>query len=290
MPQRRPDIFYLHFLRFFAAYAVILIHVLGPFRDLYGQIAYGDWFAAMSINAVTRWAVPICMLISGALLISSNKPFEFSSYMQKRLGEVVVPFVAWTVIYSVLSGFDSGAFDWATARDTLIRSPQDPAWYHLWFFYDFIPLYFVMPFFALLLKSLDTQYVLLLLAGWGVLTLLYWLKVDNAFDNALVMYSGYVILGWFLFNRDNSNDLRFWGIAGAVMLLCNVVGSAWFASLEGEYSSAFMGYKTLNTAVIAVMIFVVAQTHADRITGAWRRIITSISTYVLGSLSCIRCC
>ena len=43
-----------------------------------------------------------------------------------------------------------------------------------------------------------------------------------------------------------------------------------------------MGYKTLNTAIIGGMLFVVAQTYADKIQGKFRSFVSLIAKYSLG--------
>jgi surface polysaccharide O-acyltransferase-like enzyme len=109
-----------------------------------------------------------------------------------------------------------------------------------------------------------------------------WLRVESFLLENLVLYSGYLILGWYLFNRDNSAQLKPWLIAGIIMLIVNFFGSWEMAFKSGQYSSYFMGYKTLNTMVIGAMLFVVAQTYADKITGKLRSLISVISKYSLG--------
>jgi surface polysaccharide O-acyltransferase-like enzyme len=66
------------------------------------------------------------------------------------------------------------------------------------------------------------------------------------------------------------------------MLLLNVFGSWWISVSEGAYSSFFMGYKTLNTLVIAVMIFVLAQKYGDQIKGRFRTFVSMVAKYSLG--------
>ena len=66
------------------------------------------------------------------------------------------------------------------------------------------------------------------------------------------------------------------------MLLLNFFGTWFLANETGKYSSFFMGYKTLNTAVIGGMLFVLAQAYAEKIKGKSRALITTISTYSLG--------
>ncbi|SHG76938.1 acyltransferase [Ferrimonas marina] len=280
MSAPRQDIFYLHLLRTLAAIAVIAIHVLGPYRDFYGLLPMHDWFGAIGINALTRWAVPVFMMISGALLLSSNKPFDCSHYLQRRLGKVVVPFIAWTVLYAVVIGWQAG--DWGSTLGALVESPNQPVWYHLWFFYDFIPLYFVIPLLAPLLKAMTEEQVKILLAAWFTLTLMNLLRVETPLRENLILYTGYLILGWYLINRDNRPQLKLWLWLGLGSAVVNLVGTWYFSQWKGDYSSMFMGYKTLNTVLIGGMIFVLAQAYGDRLGDKARAVITSISKYSLG--------
>ncbi len=289
MSPSRPSIFYIDLLRFLAAIAVVIIHVLGPFRFMYGEVPDSDWLAAMGYNSISRWAVPIFMMISGALLLSDLRPFDCERYVTRRLGKVLIPFIAWTVIYSIVGGFigETGGFadyGWnAGLTEKLItESNNEPVWYHLWFFYDFIPLYFIIPFLAIVLRRLSAEHIKLLLAAWWVLTLMHWLKVETPLRQNIVLYSGYLVFGWYLFNRDNRPQLKCWVVAGVGCLMLNALGSAYLSILEGKYSSFFMGYKSLNTVIIAGMLFVIAQSYAERIQGRLRSLISLISKYSLG--------
>lgn len=305
MTAARQSIFYIDFLRFIAAIAVIMIHVLGPFRYLYGEIPDSDWLAAAGLNSLTRWAVPVFMMISGALLLSSKalspkklsskalsqdpsqESFKWGPYLIKRVSKVVVPFIGWTIIFALVSGYMvDGVFtgQWSSniTMDTLGSSLTEPVWYHLWFFYDFIPLYFVIPFLLPLLKQASADHIKLALSCWAILFLMHWLKIGDFLQQNLVLYSGYLVLGWYLFNRDNREHLKYWIAAGSFMLLLNFFGSWYVATEKQAYSSLFMGYKTLNTAIIGGMLFVLAQTYAHKIQGRLRALVTLISTYSLG--------
>ena len=283
----RPSIFYIDFLRCLAAFAVVLIHVLGPFRFLYGDIPESDWLAAAGINSMTRWAVPVFMMLSGALLLSTKREFYCEHYLSKRLAKVAIPFIGWTLIYAFVGGFFvneliTNSWSFATTLEIVKNSPTHPVWYHLWFFYDFIPLYFVIPFLIPLLKKLTPELTKLVIAVYALMFLMKWLKVESFLLENLILYTGYLLLGWYLFNRDNSKELKYWVITGISMLLLNFFGT-WTVAMEtGEYRSYFMGYKSLNTVIIAGMLFVVGQVYADRIKGRLRTMITTLSTYSLG--------
>lgn len=287
MQVTRKTIFYIDFLRFIAVIAVIAIHVLAPLRDLYSETSEFNWLAAAGINSLSRWAVPVFMLISGALLLSTEKPFHCERYLSKRLSKIAIPFIGWSCIYALVTGFMvDGVFtaQWESqfTVTALESSPNTPVWYHLWFFYDFIPLYFVIPFLVPLLKKATPVLVRWGLFSWGILLLMHWLKVESFLQQNLILYSGYLVLGWYLFNRDNRPQLPLWICSGVMMMTMNFLGTWQLALENGAYSSFFMGYKTLNTAVIGGMLFVVAQTYAERIRGKCRTFISTISTYSLG--------
>lgn len=282
MKEKRPAIFYLDFLRCSASFAVIAIHVLGPFRYLYGEIPDSEWLAAMGINSITRWAVPIFIMISGALLLSSDGDFNVEHYLRKRLLKVAIPFIGWSLIYALVGGFVEGNWSSAETMKIIKNSSNDPVWYHLWFFYDFIPLYFVIPFLIPLLKRMTPELVKLAVVIWLLLFLMNWFKIESFLRQNIILYTGYLIIGWYLINRDNSKDLKYWLIAGVSMLLLNFFGSWQLAIDSGQYSSFYMGYKTLNTLLIAIMLFVLAQTYADNISGKLRSLISIIAKYSLG--------
>lgn len=278
----RKSIFYIDLLRCIAAFAVVAIHVLGPFRQMLGQIPEWEWLAASGINSVTRWAVPVFMMISGALLLSDQRPFNCHHYLTRRLSKVAIPFIGWSIIYAFVTGFVDGSWQSEVTWQALEQSPNEPAWYHLWFFYDFIPLYFVIPLLIPLLAVINPERFKLILVAWALLITMHWLQVETFLRENLLMYTGYLLLGWYLFNRDNREDLKWWLTAGCTMLCFNFFGT-WYLSVEqGEYSSFFMGYKTLNTAIIGGMLFVLAQTYGERIQGKLRQFISVISKYSLG--------
>ena len=282
MSQPQPQIFYLHLLRFVAAIAVITIHVLGPFRELYGKIPMDEWFSAVGINAMSRWAVPVFIMISGALLLSSTRPLQCQHYLTRRLGKVVVPFIGWTLIYALISGYSAGQWDSSQSWQAIVQANNTPVWYHLWFFYDFIPLYFVIPLLAPILTKMTEEQVKMLLAAWFVLSLMQLLRVETPLRQNLILYSGYLVLGWYLFNRDNRPQLKLWLAFGLAAIAMNLLGS-WTAShIKGSYSALYMGYKSLNTVMIGAMIFVLAQCYADRIGDKLKIMVCSISKYSLG--------
>lgn len=62
----REKVRFFDVLRCVAAVAVVVIHVLGPYRDQFGIMPDSGWITATTFNSFSRWAVPVFIMITGA--------------------------------------------------------------------------------------------------------------------------------------------------------------------------------------------------------------------------------
>ncbi|MDX1302722.1 acyltransferase [Photobacterium sp.] len=278
----REKVWFFDLLRCLAAVAVVVIHVLGPYRDQLGVITDNEWITAISFNSFSRWAVPIFIMITGALMLSDARDFEAKYYVKRRLGKVLLPFLVWSVFYSVLSGLTRAGFDPAVALQTLQALPVHETYYHLGFFYYFIPLYFVVPFFQWLVRKYDRGSVVGITGVWLALTTLFLFKVDGFWSHELILYSGYLLLGYclFRFRWPSLPWLLPLGIAALLLTDYMVVSNS---LMNGEYTvGRWLSYKTLNTVLIAAMIFAVCQRYGEQPGEFWRQKLAFMSRYSLG--------
>jgi len=169
----RERVQFFDLLRCVAAVAVIAIHVLAPYRHELGVIPFDQWVTAVGINGISRWAVPVFILITGALMLSDTRPFDLPYYARRRLGKVLIPFLFWSLFYALLSGLSVSGFDSSKVTEVLSSSPEHATYYHLGFFYYFIPLYFVIPMFQWLVRQQRQDILYLFTALWLFTTVLY---------------------------------------------------------------------------------------------------------------------
>lgn len=278
----RQKVVFFDLLRCIAAIAVVVIHVLGPYRDQLGVISDSAWITATSFNSFSRWAVPVFIMITGALMLTDTREFDAKYYVKRRLGKVLVPFLVWSVFYAVLSGLTAAGYNAGTALETLIALPEHETYYHLGFFYYFLPLYFVVPFFRYYVQRTDRVGAIGLTCVWLVLTTLFLFKVDGLWSHRLILYSGYLLLGYCLFQYQwpALKWLSVLGIAGLLLTDYMVVSNSFSA---GEYTvGRWMSYKTINTVLIAAMIFSLCQHVGERLSPAWLARAAFMSRYSLG--------
>lgn len=272
-------------MRCVAAVAVIAIHVLAPYRDELGVIPFDQWVTAVSINGVSRWAVPVFILITGALMLSDTRPFDFKYYLKRRLGKVLVPFIIWSLFYAYLSGWTLSGFDAQVVSDTLSESLTHSTYYHLGFFYYFIPLYFVIPFLQLAKRHYGDDFLYALTGIWLVTTLLYLLKIEGPWSNQLWLYMGYLPLGYLLFTKVPLNRVSA-SLAAGLGVLALVTTCVMVVNLSveaGEYTVArWFSYKTLNVVLAASMVFMLCRYFGEGLSSSANKVVSLISRHSLG--------
>ncbi|WP_413285576.1 acyltransferase [Vibrio sp. MA40-2] len=278
-------VFFFDLLRCVAALAVVAIHVLAPYRHELGVIPFHEWFSAITINGMSRWAVPVFIMITGGLMLTDERPFDVKYYLRRRLGKVLLPFIIWSVFYAYLSGWSLDGYDVDIFMSLLVNSYQQETYYHLGFFYYFIPLYFVIPFLQIFIVRVDNSTVLFVLLFWLLTTTLYLFRIDGFWSHELWLYSGYLLLGYVLYQKITLTKqvmicfvfLGLIGLAASVgMVALNSI------ALEKYTVGRWLSYKTINTVVAASMVFMLCRYYAGNLNGTARKIIVFISRYSLG--------
>ncbi|KAB2825045.1 acyltransferase [Aliivibrio finisterrensis] len=278
-------VFFFDLLRCIAAIAVVAIHVLAPYRHELNSIPFDQWATAVSVNSVSRWAVPVFIMITGALMLSDKREFDAPYYVKKRLGKVFVPFIFWSVFYALLSGLTAQGYDFEAAKTILFDLPFEYTYYHLGFFYYFIPLYIVIPFFRVMVQQMDNTALFSLISVWLLTTCFFLVKFKGFWSTEIWLYSGYLLLGYALYQRvsltkTNTIIALLIGITALVTTVYMVISQS---LLLGEYTvGRWLSYKTINTVAAAGMLFFVCRYYGESLSDNSRKIVGFISTYSLG--------
>lgn len=129
-------------LRTLCALFVIAVHVCAPYLSANLTVFNTTFGISSSIQVFARVAVPVFVLISGRYLLSNWDEKSMTSFYKKRFSRVLIPFIAWVIIYGLLRIFgEKSATFTSYISDTLNGSPYE----HLWFFYMILGLYAVTP-------------------------------------------------------------------------------------------------------------------------------------------------
>ncbi|NLS11844.1 acyltransferase [Vibrio sp. SM6] len=283
--MNKQHIFFFDLLRCVAALAVLVIHALAPYRHELGVIPFDDWATAITLNGFSRWAVPVFIMITGALMLSDTRPFDLKYYLSRRLGKVLIPFLIWSLFYAYLSGWNAQGFNGNVVEEKLAESWQHATYYHLGFFYYFIPLYAVIPLWQWLVRHNDNNVIYALIGVWLLSTLLFLLRLDGLWSHQFWLYMGLLPLGYVLYQKWPLNPMLtraviFIGIAAMALSSYMVIQNS---LSEARYVvGRWFSYKTLNTVLAASMVFIVCRYYADHLNNGFKKCVSFISRYSLG--------
>lgn len=122
------------FLRIAASFFVVLIHAAASFQDADGAFA-----ASIAWNAVSRFSVPVFVMLSGRFLLA-KKPD--AGFCLKKALRTFAALLFWGTVY-LLYAMAAGDFHPVSLSDALWHILTKPV--HLWYFYAAIALYLFTP-------------------------------------------------------------------------------------------------------------------------------------------------
>lgn len=220
---------YLDVLRCLACYLVIGLHSIAEPLVNKGLFDTRTWWVLNICGGLTRMGVPLFFMISGYLLLSDPRTLDIGTFYKRRLGKLLPPFLVWDVIYFLKQCADGGVEpDVQTFfRDLAFQGSK----YHLWFVYQIIGLYLLMPFLKRIVDQCTTRELVIFLGVvllqptlFRLLNLVQTVVWLNIFSTLVEGYAGFLITGYLLGSRELSRTARWW-IYG--LGLVGLVGGAW---------------------------------------------------------------
>lgn len=148
----------LNTLRAWAIIGVIAIHVSMNFT----KFTQFSWLPVTlaTIDIYAHFAVPLFVAVSGFLLaMKYDGNYRIGTFYKKRINRIFYPFFIWSIIYLLLepSNFNDPV-------RVALKIFTGSAYYHLWFFFLIIQLYFIFPFLRKALKNKNISVLILILA------------------------------------------------------------------------------------------------------------------------------
>ena len=250
----------MDYLRITACFFVVFAHVAGGSAN--GLLPFSRaWWTCKGLYFLCTWAIPVFVMISGALLLSRTQP-SIKAFYGRRMKRIGVPLVFWTVFYlGVRIVLDRESLTVAQGLNLLL---QGEAYVHLWFFYMIAGLYLVTPFLQSLVKHLTTVQCLILAAlilvaadVFHLSNVMIWGMRPSIFT-LFVPYIGYFLLGHLIHHKWPKGVLPGTWVAGGMAM--SVVYLAFaarpFIRLEGQqFGFFFLGFFSVPTAFMSIIVY-----------------------------------
>ena len=138
---------YLSWLRVLGCLGVVVLH------SFYGSIgSYGEgstpMLLGMTVRSCMMWAVPVFVMVSGALLLDPAREIGFSKLFGRYIRRILLALVIFTGLFALFDAVTKGeAIGLATLKDWLFALFFDRSWAHMWYLYMLLGLYLLLPFY-----------------------------------------------------------------------------------------------------------------------------------------------
>ena len=255
---------YLDYLRVLAMFAIIVPHVSAQYfydADVYGL----DWHLLNIMNGVTRWVVPVFLMISGTLFLGRDIPIK--KVYTKYVSRMAVSFLVWSTIYSLFADTN------LLGRIVIIIKGH----YHLWFVLMMIGVYMLMPLvrpfaenetrlkyylvlalvFALILPQASTM-----ARDFGNESIINGFDaIDSAVGHMTVKlvlgYVAYFVLGYYISKNEQTKKQRIViYILSILSYIATIALNSAVALKTGKYCETYYGSFTVNIMLEGLGIFV----------------------------------
>ena len=260
---------YFDYLRLFAAFSVIFMHTAAELLRAQRNV---QWELLNVCTALAFTAVPLFLMMSGYLLLSSEKTADVTVLVKKRLPRLIVPLAAWTVIEIIRSLSALESLSLRTFLSALVGSFANPVAVHFWYMYLLIALYAISPILYGGLKSLNRKGHLYILALIGLVLLQTMaaavlparLGKLVAFDviARLRLFSGNIcafLLGYYLGNMKRKVPNGLLAVSAVGLLAVITLGTRFLTLRNGAYTATFLDQSGGFEVVLAACIFLLCK-------------------------------
>lgn len=268
---------HLDYLRILAAVLVILAHACSPMVDL----ADTDWKRLLLVCGLS---IGLCcnliyVMLSGTLLLTSKKEEKVSAFYLRRDSKVIIPLIAYYMLLLVLGNEVSllPPENIGEAFKRIVTGAPDVG-PHLWLIYTIIALYFVTPFFRVMVQNLSTRMLFALAAVILILNALttYLPLFGMTFGAAsfLAGWEGVFLLGYIM-TKDECRKYDNKMIGAGVIALVITIGVVFIDSTKMNY----VYNNALTLILVSCAIYAVFLKYKDRFQGKSNLLVRMCSKY-----------
>lgn len=195
VPSKKGDetLVWIDNARILAIFAVVMLHVSADVVSEAEVFGSWQWWAGNLYDSMVRWCVPVFVMISGALLLSDSKNEPARDFYKKRMAKVMFPLLFWSMFYLGWTCLKEAVKGKTPSLEALgIGLLAGRPYFHMWFMFMIVGLYFLTPYLRILLLRITGREVQALVA------VLFALSAANALNNSLGSQSAALFSNLFL--------------------------------------------------------------------------------------------
>lgn len=258
------------FLRVVSIFFVVVIHITSVGLRLCDSMT-GTWIVNALINSISRWAVPVFFMVSGALFLDPRRELSIKKLYTKNISRIAICIIAWGFVYSLLDQYLYGTLSAKSILIAVYGIITGNTGYHLWFLYTLIMLYIATPLFRLITCHASKRQLEYALVVWIIFSLIAGqinsFAAEFGFDEVLSLYvpfvitgyGGYFLLGHYLTTYPLKGAAKRRCYILAILSACVICGGKWILPMTFKIETAAVEAPLgLFSCLVAGAVFTVS--------------------------------
>ena len=250
-------------MRSIACLAIVLMHMMNISEILYrSSISHTEDSVSMLIVYLCMWAVPLFVMVTGALLLDPGKNITIKAIYTRYVARIIGALLLFGLVFRFVDMWMNGeTFSLTVITNGLYKIYTGTSWSHLWYLYMLIGLYVLLPVYRRVSAGCDRKELLYLLGAYAffisILPLTDIFGADSAFHlQTSAIYLLYFFAGYMI----KSGQLVIKKPVAALMLVLSVACMAAVWVIRNKYDIAGLdqvlgNYSSPVVVVMAVSIF-----------------------------------
>jgi len=267
--------------RIFSMLAVILLHCASFDLELKTKENNDSrWIIILFYNCITRFGVPVFVLLSGTFILDPSKPFSFKRLFKRNILRLVTAYIFWSFVNAIFYIFsDENApslFSLEFLGQFFIRFVGGQE--YLWFIYMIIGCYLISPFLRYFSDDIVmARYFLILALFFGSLlpslyNLFSALRMEEAADGVNIWinrwhfhftleFVGYFVAGYHFYKYVDikSFNVRFFLYLFTILDIVFIICGTYYAEVHdpnNDYSHHFRGTNVISIVYYSMVVFI----------------------------------
>lgn len=263
---------YFSRLKALGCIAVVLLHTFyaaAAFAQTKAQSA-----AMLSVRNAMMWAVPVFVMVSGALLLDSSRSMTYKKLFGKLIFRMVLALLVFSLLFSLFdAALAAKSFTAKGVWDGFKTSVFGGGWKHMWYLYLMIAIYLLLPAYRLVAKSAEKKDIIYLTAVYCVfLAVLPTAEGLTGKDIAFYIcaysvYPLYLFLGYAMHNGMIKLGTPLSALLAAVGVGLTVGLTVWGTGRDTKVNSLLGNYSFVVTVFASAGIFGLMQAFKDKSLG-----------------------
>lgn len=252
---------YISILNVLACIGVVILHTFET-----GYTSDANFVFEVLIRAIAYCAVPVFFMITGATLIDYRERYDTKTFFKKRLLNVIIPLIIWSIIYFIINFFKGKfsindlSFKFVFEYFFLVKT--NPIF---WFFVVIIGIYLAIPVISLIPQETRRKAFLYIIIITFVFNqflpdLLYHLNLNYNYDLKFPLtYSGwisFIFIGYYIDKYEIVKKHRvIIYVLGIIGFLTMVVPTIFISYHKNESCSWFDEYYDAPCVLYSASVF-----------------------------------